>query len=128
VPAPRFLFTPAPGGVLLLSVVRDLARLAALADDGDRLADGHLALRDRDLQQNARGVGLDLLRHLLGVELVERLALLDLVALGLEPPDDRSRLHALPETRELDLSCHCAPRCGESPRARRPSGARRTPP
>ena len=51
--------------------------LALLADDGDRLADRHLALLHRDLQQHAGGLGLDLLRHLVGVELVERLALLD---------------------------------------------------
>ena len=56
-----------------------------------------------------RGLGLDLLRHLVGVELVERLALLDLVALGLEPLDDRAGLHALAEPRELDLASHVRP-------------------
>src|SRR6266540_365858 len=67
--------------------------LALLADDGDRLAD------------------LDLLRHLVRVELVERLALLDGLAFRLQPLDDRSRLHALPEPGKLDLSCHCVRRC-----------------
>ena len=56
-----------------------------LADHRDRLPDRHLALGDRDLEQDAARLGLDLLRRLVGVELVERLALLDRVALGLEP-------------------------------------------
>ena len=47
------------------------------ADEGDRPADLDLAGGDRDLQQDARRLGLDLLRHLVGVELVERLALGD---------------------------------------------------
>ena len=58
------------------------------------------------LSRTPDGLGLDLLRDLLRVELVERLALLDRVALGLQPPDDRARLHALAEPRELDLSRH----------------------
>ena len=70
---------------------------------------GHLALGDGDPQQHARSLGLDLLRHLVGVELVERLALLDRVALGLEPLDDRAGLHALAEPRELDLASHARP-------------------
>src|SRR5439155_27149818 len=72
---------------------------------------------------------LDLLRHLVGVELVQRLALLALVALGLEPLHDRAGLHALPEPWQLDLSRHrYAPPFGELHAARRPRAARRTPP
>ena len=41
----------------------------------------------------------DLLRHLLGVELVEGLALLDGLTLGLEPAHDRAGLHPLAEPR-----------------------------
>ena len=81
--------------------------LALLADDRDRLADlDLLALAGQDLEQDARGVGLDLLGHLLRVELVERLALLDLVALGLQPAHDRPGLHALAEPRKRDLARH----------------------
>jgi hypothetical protein len=87
---------------------RDL--LAFLADHGDGLADRDLAFGDGDPEQDTRGVGLDLLGDLVGVELVERLALLHLLALGLEPANDRARLHALAEARELDLSRH-GPRC-----------------
>jgi hypothetical protein len=85
-------------------------RLALLADDRDRLADRDLAFLDGDLQQHAGRLRLHLLRHLLGVELVERLALLDLLALLLQPGDDRAGLHALAEPRQLDLSCHRGPR------------------
>ena len=65
--------------------------LALGADHGDRRADVDLALGHEDLEQHAVRLGLDLLRHLVGVELVQRLALLDRVALGLEPADDRAR-------------------------------------
>jgi hypothetical protein len=59
------------------------------ADDRDRLADlDLLTFVGEDLEQHAARVGLDLLRHLFGVELVQRLALLHLLALGLEPLDD----------------------------------------
>ncbi len=88
---------------------RDLADchlLAFLADPGDRLPDGHLALGDGDLQQHARGLGLHLLRHLVGVELVQRIALLDGLALGLQPLDDRPGLHPLAEARQFDLVRH----------------------
>ena len=51
--------------------------LALVADEGDRAADLDLAGVDDDLEQDAVGLGLDLLRHLVRVELVERLALLD---------------------------------------------------
>ena len=46
---------------------------------------GDLALGDGDPEQDAARLGLDLLGHLVRVELEERLALLDLLALGLEP-------------------------------------------
>ena len=85
--------------------------LALVADEADRLADLDLALGDRDLQQHAGRLGLDLLRHLVGVELVERLALLDRLALGLQPLDDRPGLHALAEPRQLDLGRHVTPSC-----------------
>src|SRR5262249_58600868 len=65
-----------------------------------------LSLEHGGLEPAAGGLGLDLLGHLVGVELVERLALLDLVALGLEPLDDRPRLHALAEAGELYLVSH----------------------
>src|SRR5260370_11444565 len=72
-------------------------RFAFVADEADRLTYFDLAFRDGDLQEHAARLGLDLLRHLVRVELVERFALLDLLAFGLEPLDDRPRLHALPE-------------------------------
>src|SRR6185503_19808680 len=80
--------------------------LALLADPRDRLADRRLTLGLRDLQQHAGEVRLDLLRDIVRIELVERLALLDALALGLQPLDDRAGLHALPEARELDLGGH----------------------
>src|SRR5205807_2784754 len=107
-PALAILFTRARRRALLLRIVAHLDRFALLADDGDCLADFHLTFRDGDLEEDTGGVGLDLLRHLVGVELVERLALLDLVALGLEPLDDRPGLHPLAETRQLDLSRHAS--------------------
>ena len=117
------LFARGAGRAFFLRILVDLLRraravaarrrlgrlLALLADERDRLADRHLALGDRDPQQHARSLGLDLLRHLVGVELVERLALLDRVALGLEPLDDRAGLHALAEPGELDLASHARP-------------------
>ena len=75
-------------------------------DHRDRRADLDLALGDDDLEQDAVDVGLDLLGDLVGVELVERLALRDRVALGLQPADDHARLHPLAEPRELDLGRH----------------------
>jgi hypothetical protein len=85
----------------------DLDLLALLADHGDRLADGHFPFLNGDLEQDPGEVGLDLLGDLVGVELVERLALLHLVALGLEPLDDRPGLHPLAEPRQLHLIGHC---------------------
>jgi hypothetical protein len=83
---------------------RDL--FALLADDGDRPPDLDLSLLHGDLEKHPGRVRLDLLGDLVGVELVQRLALLDRVALGLEPLDDRPGLHALPEPGKLDVSCH----------------------
>jgi len=104
---------------LLLRILVDLLRSRAvaaaaqigclfpfLADDRDRLADRHLALLHCDLQQHAGRLGLDLLRDLVGVELIERLAFFDAVALGLEPLDDRAGLHALAQPRQLYLVGH----------------------
>src|SRR5581483_3543422 len=80
--------------------------LPRLADPRDRLADGRLPLRERDLQQHAREVGLDLLGDLVGVDLEERLALLDGLALALQPLADGAGLHPLAEPRQLDLGRH----------------------
>ena len=52
-------------------------RRIAVLDHRDRRADLDLALLDDDLQQDAVDVRLDLLRDLVGVELVEGLTLLD---------------------------------------------------
>ena len=83
--------------------------LPRLPDQRDQLAYGHLgALELDDLQQDAVGVGLDLLGDLLGVELVERLSLAHRVAFGLEPADDDAALHSLPEAGQRDLGCHQA--------------------
>ena len=114
-------FARGRGRAFLLLVLVDLDRslrlvlgdvLALLADDRDPLADlDLLALAGEDLEQDAARVGLDLLGDLVRVELVERLALLDLVALRLQPADDRARLHALAEPRKVDVNRHFAPRC-----------------
>ncbi len=84
--------------------------LALPADHGDRPAHRDLALLHGDLQQNALGLGLDLLGHLVRIELVERLALLHSFALGLQPLDDGAGLHPLAEPRELDIGGHYAVR------------------
>jgi hypothetical protein len=76
------------------------------SDDPHGRADVDLALPDDDLQQDAVGLRLHLLRHLVRVELVERLALRDGVALRLQPAHDRPGLHALTQARELDLRGH----------------------
>ena len=76
------------------------------ADDPDRRPDVDLTVRDDDLQQDAVRLGLDLLRHLVGVELEEGFALRDRVTLGLQPAHDRAGLHALAQPWELDLGRH----------------------
>src|SRR5262249_14196354 len=99
-------------GAFLLHVVGDRRRLdlfARLADHRDRPPHLDLAALNGDLQQHSGCVRFDLLRHLVRVELVERLALLDLVAFGLQPLDDRPRLHPLSEARKLDLSRYRGP-------------------
>ena len=101
--------------------------LAGLTDVGDGRPDGNLTLGHRDLQEDAGRLCLDLLRHLLRVQLVERLALLDSVALGLQPLDDRARLHPLSEPGKLDLASHDRPYDGSRP-VRPPRAARRTAP
>ena len=79
---------------------------ALAADEGDRPPHLDLAGVDDDLQQDAVGLGLDLLGHLVRVQLVERLALLDRLALALQPLDDRAGLHPLAQPRQLDLGRH----------------------
>ncbi len=101
--------------------------LPRLADVGDRGADRHLALGDDDLQQHAGRLRLDLLRHLVGVELEQRLTLLHLIALGDEPADDRSCLHPLAQPGKDDLASHGRPSSAPLPGHRR-RAARRTPP
>src|SRR5439155_2849089 len=121
-PLLRLVLCDLDGGlaVAVLRRLLDLRLLALFADDGDRAADLDLALAHLDLQQHARRLRLDLLGHLLGVELVERLALLDPVALALQPLDDRPGLHPLAEAGKLDLSCHSGKRSCRRPRARPP--------
>ena len=112
-----FLLARGPGRTLFLRLAfGDLGRLLlrldllpGLADDGDPLADLDFLARE-DLEQDAAGIRFDLLRHLLGVELVERLALLDLVALLLKPADDRAGLHSLAEPGRLTSTATNAPR------------------
>ena len=98
--SPRSAACRCPG----LRRLREL--LACLADPRDRLTDRRLALGQRDPQQHAGVVGLDLLRDLVGVDLEQRLALRDRVAFLLEPLRDRSGFHALAEPRQLDLAGH----------------------
>jgi len=93
--------------VSALRACQDLGDVLVLcADHGDGLPDVDLTVRDHDLEQDAGSLGLHLLRHLVGVELVERLALGDRLALRLQPAHDRPRFHPLPETRQLDLGGH----------------------
>src|SRR4029078_12829425 len=61
--------------------------LAGLADVGHPSPDRPLAFRDDDLEQDAGSLRLYLLRHLVGVELEQRLALLYPVAPKIQPPD-----------------------------------------
>ncbi len=81
---------------------------AVLPDHGDRRPDFGLTLLDDDLEKDAVDLRLDLLRHLVRVELVEWLVDLDGIALRLEPADDRAGFHALAESWELDLGRHHA--------------------
>ncbi len=95
---------------LLGSFVRFGNVLALLPDHGDPLADlDLLTLLGEDLEKRSARVGLDLLGHLVGVELVERFALLDGVALGLQPADDRPGFHALAQPRKCLFSRQVAP-------------------
>ncbi len=88
---------------------RDVRKgLAFASDDCNRLTHRHLALDHGDPEEDAARLGLDLLGRLVGVDLEQRLALLDGVTLGLEPTDDRAALHPLPEPRELDVGGHQA--------------------
>jgi hypothetical protein len=119
--APLALFLPFGRGraFLVPLVLGDFGRVLGLAlgevfalfaDDRDRLADLDLVpLAREDLEKDAGNLGLDLLCHLLGVELVERLALLHVLTLGLEPAHDRAGLHPLAEARKGDLGAHSLP-------------------
>jgi hypothetical protein len=65
-------------------------RRAVALDDGDRRADLDLALGDDDLDEPPVHLRLDLLGHLVGVELVQRFALLHRVSFGLQPAHDHA--------------------------------------
>src|SRR5262249_4664690 len=77
-------------------------------DHCDRVPHRYLALGDGDPEEDAARLRLDLLRRFVGVDLVERLALLDALPLGLQPPDDRAALHPLAEPGQLDVGGHQA--------------------
>jgi hypothetical protein len=97
------------GGRPLVPLPAVIDFLAGLADERDRPPHVDLALAHCDLQEDARRLRLHLLRHLLRIELVQRLAALHLVTLVLEPADDRARFHPLAQPRQLDLGGHqCA--------------------
>ena len=123
---------PSRAGLDLLGACRPSGSATSprLADVRDRRLPDPARPPRRDPQQDARGIGLDLLRHLLGVDLVERLALRDLVSLGLQPADDRRGLHPLAEPGELDLSRHRIPtvRCRSAASTSESRAGRRTPP
>ena len=82
------------------------ARLALLADERNRLADRHLALGDRDLEEDS-GRLLRLLCVTLSVSSSKSGSpFLHRLALRLEPADDRAGLHALAEPRQDHLRRH----------------------
>src|SRR5881397_4015760 len=75
----------------------------------DQRADGHgLAFLDEHLGQVAGGRRGNLQRYLVGLDLQQRLVLLDPPAQGNQPLDDRSLRDALPELRHDDVSRHLA--------------------
>ena len=65
-----------------------------------------IALRYRDLGQNARGWRIDLQGHFVSFKLNERLISGDAVARSLEPPGNGGFGHRFTECRYLDLDCH----------------------
>src|SRR5207302_1250431 len=78
-------------------------RFAIATNLGDDGADGRaFALRDHDLAQLSGGVGLDLDVGLVALDLDQRFALLDLVALFLQPAQDLAGLHRVRQPRHLD--------------------------
>src|SRR4051794_10027596 len=78
-------------------------RLAAGADAGDDLADGQRVALLGDDRQRAGAVGLVGHRGLVGLDLHELVAAGDLVALGLEPLEDRALFHRVGEARHDDV-------------------------
>jgi hypothetical protein len=72
----------------------------------DRVADRNVvAFRGGDRAQRARPRGLHLDGRLVRFDLHERLALGNLVALALQPPDELARVLSHAERRHHDLSC-----------------------
>ena len=86
------------------------ARLARVADARDRLADRQrVALLGHDLDQRAVGVGVVGHVGLVGLDLHERLAALDLAALLDQPLEDGALLHRVGQARHRDVAGHPAP-------------------
>ena len=100
--APRPWPSPAP--------CRFAARLARIADARDRLADRQrVALLGHDLDQRAVGVGLVGHVGLVGLDLHERLAALDLAALLDQPLEDGPLLHRVGQAGHRDVGGHPSP-------------------
>ena len=95
-------------------------RLAAGADARDDLADGQRVALLGDDRQRAGAVGLVGHRGLVGLDLDELVAAGDLVALGLEPLEDRALLHRVGEARHDDVG-HATDATHEPPRVARTS-------
>src|SRR5215218_8928882 len=120
-------------GLLLGAAVRRRlrGRAAALADSGDDLADGERRALLGDDLEGPVGVGLVRHRRLVGLDLDELLALGDIVAVGLEPLEDRALLHGVGQARHGDVGhardaiCRAAASASRRPPrpARRGSGA-----
>ena len=97
---------------------RDLDDLPGREHDRDDRADGHLgALRDADGGERSAGGRLDLDRHLVGLDLEQRLALCHRLAVLLEPAQDLAGLLGHAERRHDHVSRHAILR--RRPRRRR---------
>src|SRR4029079_6960418 len=85
-------------------------RFAGLADAGDDLADLEcVALLGHDLDQDAVGVGVVGHVGLVGLDLDERLAALDLAALVDEPPEHGALLHGIRKAGHRAVAGHAPP-------------------
>jgi len=84
--------------------------LAGVADPGDHLADlERVALLGHDLDEDAVGVGVVGHVGLVGLDLDERLAALDLAALVDEPLEHGALLHRVREAGHRDVAGHASP-------------------